>query len=100
MSGLSSPGSRRELEYSYKFAALDFRKRLDKLSGGEAWKYCEASCVFSALEMMRRWRGRGLGRYVADVRVREAVRDFPLSWRHPLAAAGVLFLRSLICFSR
>lgn len=98
--GLSSRASRERLERDYKFAVLDFRLRLDTLAGGGAWKYCEASCVFAALEILRRWRGRGLARYLARPRVRGALRDFPLSWRHPAVAAAIVLLRFLSCCSR
>ena len=49
-----------------------------------------ASAVFSALELLkarRDWR-----RYVADSFVAESIREFPRSFRHPLAAAAVSFL--------
>ena len=98
----SGSGSRRHWEY--KFLALESRKRLNAMSGGEVWPYCAASCVFSAMEMMRLWKRAGLSpreafadirRYISDRRVKEALREFPLSRRHPLAAAAVLFLRFL-----
>lgn len=99
-------GTRRH--WDYKFAALAMRKRLDALSGGEAWRYCEASAVFSALEMLRMWRGAGLSpgealaglrRFISDGRVKDALRRFPLSIHHPLAAAAVCSLRlfSICC---
>lgn len=94
-------GSRKH--WNYKFAALEMRKRLDALSGGEAWCYCEASAVFSALEMLRLWRSAGLGpaealrdlrRYLADSRVKDALRRFPVSFSsHPLTAVAVGILR-------
>ena len=70
---------------------LDFRRRLDERCGGSLWRYCEASCVFSALELLKarhRWR-----EYIADARVKEALAAFPLSVRHPFVAAAVSFLR-------
>jgi len=96
----SGSGSRRH--WQYKFAVKDFRERLDAACGGEIWKYCEASCVLTLLEMASlglraglppgEWLS-GLWRYAGDPRVRRALRDFPLSWRHPAAAAGVLIWR-------
>lgn len=90
--------------WDYKFAMLRCRERFEAKYGG-VWPYCEASCVFSALEMMRMWRGaglsfrefrQGLGEYLSDERVRTAVRSFPRSLRHPLVAAGVTALRCRI----
>jgi hypothetical protein len=98
----SGSGSRRHWEY--KFLVLESRKRLDAKTEGAVWRYCAASCVFSAMEMMRLWKRAGLSpreafgdlrRYISDRRVKEALRAFPLSRRHPLAAAAVLFLRFL-----
>ena len=89
--GNLATGWRGERNWDYKFLALDFRRRLDERCGGSLWRYCEASCVFSALELLKarhRWR-----EYIADGRVKEALADFPLSARHPLVAAAVAFLR-------
>lgn len=86
--------------WDYKFRALEFRKRLEAECGG-VWKYCEASCVFTALELFRLgWKAglgwkevkSGIGRYLSDGRVREAIRRYPVSWRHPLVSAAVVFL--------
>ena len=91
--GNLATGWRGTRNWDYKFVSLAFRKRLDEKCRGEIWKYCEASCVFSALELLRaryRWR-----EYLADARVRAALKSFPLSLRHPLVAAAVLFLRCL-----
>jgi hypothetical protein len=99
--GNLASGANSRRHWDYKFHALDFRKRLDEACGGEIWKYCEASCVFSALELMRLGRRAGLSaderraglaRYLSDGRVRAAIRRFPVSWRHPLVAAGVVRL--------
>ena len=96
-------GTRRHWEY--KFAALAARKALDERAGGVVARYFEASHVFSALEMLTLWRRaalsfaefrRGLASYVGDPVVAAALRAFPLSLRHPLAAAAVLALRSHI----
>lgn len=98
----SGSGSRRHWEY--KFLVLESRKRLDAKTEGAVWRYCAASCVFSAMEMMRLWKRAGLSpreafgdlrRFISDRRVKEALWAFPLSRRHPLAAAAVLFLRFL-----
>ena len=78
--------------WDYKFKALEFRKRLDAATGGAVWKFCEASCVLTALELLKEHRV-DLLRYLADSRVRAALRTFPLSLRHPLVAAAVLYLR-------
>ena len=102
--GNLATGANSRRHWDYKFLAMEFRKRLDDATGGAVWRYCEASCVFSALEMMRLWRSaglsfaelrEGLSRYLGDERVSSAVRRFPVSVRHPLAAAAVLFLRGL-----
>lgn len=85
-------GWKSDRHWDYKFKALEFRKRLDAATGGSIWKYCEASCVLTALELLKEHRV-DLPRYLADERVRAALRTFPLSWRHPLAAAAVLYLR-------
>lgn len=104
-SGNMATGANSRRHWDYKFLAMEFRKRLDDATGGAVWRYCEASCVFSALEMMRLWRSagltfaefrEGLSRYLGDGRVAGAVRRFPLSVRHPLTAAAVLALRGLI----
>ena len=80
------------------------RERIDAKANGEAWKYCEASCVLALLEMLASWRKAGLSpaeawhgvkEYLSDARVREALHGFPLSWRHPAAAAAVVFLRTI-----
>ena len=78
--------------WDYKFKVMEFRKRLDAATGGEIWKYCEASCVLTALELLKEHRA-DLPRYLADERVRAALRTFPISPRHPLVAAAVLYLR-------
>lgn len=106
-SGNLGTGSNSRRHWDYKFLALESRKRVDAETGGAAWRYCEASCVFSALEMLKLWRRAGLGfgeflrgfvDYVSDERVAKAVADFPISLRHPATAAAVLCIRML--FSR
>lgn len=108
--GNLASGSNSRRHWDYKFRALEFRKRLDRLvrehdGGGEGvWKFCAASCVFSALEMLklgrhagltRAERRDGLRRYLGDAAVRQALLDFPCSWRHPLTALAVQWLRHL-----
>ena len=97
----TSMGTRRH--WDYKFAALEARIAIDRRAGGEIGRYCEASHVFSALEMLTLWRKaglsfaefrRGLGRYTGHPAVAEALRRFPTSLRHPLAASAVLALRA------
>lgn len=78
--------------WDYKFKVLEFRKRLDAATDGQVWSYCEASCVLAALEMLKEHR-EGLSAYLADDRVRAALRTFPISLRHPIALAAVLYLR-------
>ena len=91
--GNLATGWRGRRNWDYKFIALAFRKQLNEKCHGEIWPYCEASCVFSALELLKaRYRVR---EYVKDEGVRAALRSFPLSLRHPLVAAAVLFLRCL-----
>lgn len=98
-------GTNSRRHWEYKFLSLEFRKRIDAATDGEVWKYCEASCVFSALEMLRLWRRAGLEfgefragllRFLRDWRVAKAVSEFPLSVRHPATAAAVLLLRCMV----
>ena len=85
-------GWKKVRHWDYKFKVLDSRKRLDDATGGAVWTYCEASCTLTALEFLKEHRA-DLPRYLADDRVRASLESFPLSFRHPLAAAAVLFLR-------
>ena len=100
--GLMASAMRSRRHWEYKFAVLDFRKRLIARAPEEIARYCEASHVFSALEMLALWRRAGLsfgelrrdlGRYLSDPVVGEALSKFPLSVRHPLTAAAVTALR-------
>ena len=102
--GFGGTGYYAKRHWAYKFKMLDYRKRLDQRVNGEIWRYCEASCVLSALEMLRMWRRVGLTfaefradmkRYLSDEKVRKALRMFPCSLRHPLVAMGVFCLRAL-----
>lgn len=102
--GNLSSGSGSSRHWEYKFHALNSRKRLDALTGGEVWGYCEASCVFSAMEMLKLWRRAGLPlkeaaydfrRYLSDPFVRKSLRAFPVSIRHPAVLTLVFVLRFL-----
>ncbi len=105
--GNMAAGMNSRRHWDYKFLALEFRKRINEATGGVVWRFCEASCVFSALEMMSLWRRagltfaefrEGLARYAGDESVASAIRRFPLSIRHPLTALAVLFLRGVARF--
>lgn len=89
--GNLATGWRGKRNWEYKFLSLEFRRRLDARHGGEIWKYCKASCVFSALELLK--ARAGWRKYVSCDCVAEAIRDFPISMRHMVVAAAVLFLR-------
>lgn len=91
--GLLSVGLKSDVRWDYKFRMHEFRKRLDREFGG-LWRYCEASTVFSALELFK--ARKGFRRYAEDPLVVQAFRSFPISWRHPLAAAAVLSLRKVM----
>ena len=78
--------------WDYKFKVLEFRKRLDAATGGELWRYCEASCALTALELMKE-RREDLPRYLADEKVRAAIRSFPMSLRHPMVLAAMSYLK-------
>ncbi len=96
--GLLSQGMRSAAQWDYKFAMLAFRRRLDREAGGGLWPLCEASAVFSALELLR--ARKGFLRYASDPFVARALRAFPLSFHHPLVAAGVVACRLLAPFAR
>ncbi len=85
-SGLLSVGLKSDVKWNYKFSMLEFRKRLDREFGG-LWQYCEASTVFSALELFR--ARKGFLRYVQDPLVVKAFEGFPTSVHHPLIGVGV-----------
>ena len=79
--------------WPYKFSALENRKAIAARAGGDVMRHFEASAVFSCIELFRArkdWR-----RYAADPFVAASIRAFPLSLRHPLAAAAVSVLRLL-----
>lgn len=75
-----------------KFAALAFRKQLNEKTKGQVWRFCEASCALTALEMLRA-RRKELAAYLADQAVVSALRTFPISWRHPLVLMAIFYLR-------
>lgn len=95
---------RRGVELANKVELLRARQELDVASGYQLTPLYAASCVFSVLEMVQivltfraPW-GTGLRQvrtYLAAPVVRRAIRDFPLSVRHPVLALGVLVLRLL-----
>lgn len=85
-----------------KLRLLAKRRALDEGEGGALGSLYEATCVFSALEMLaatvrgrlpRRDGLRFLREYLSDAFVRRSLRGFPLSWRRPAVAASVLALR-------
>jgi len=89
-------------ELANKLELLRVRKELDAIADGKLAPQYAASCVFSVLEMLqiiltfRAPFGSGMRMvcaYLADPVVRRAFAGFPLSWRHPLLALGVLVLR-------
>ena len=91
--GILANYRRSGLYWDYKFAALENRLGIARRAGGDVMRHFSASAVFSALELFRgrrEWR-----RYVSDPFVARALRDFPLSVRHPLVAGAVLALRAL-----
>ena len=77
--GNLASGLRSARHVDYKFKSLAFRKRLDAQYGGALWKYCEASCVLSALELLRGLHFVSFFKYIADPVVRKAFKDFPWS---------------------
>ncbi len=82
--------------YAYKFDALRNRRAIAARVGGDVMRHFEGSAVFSALELLR--ARRGFFRYVQDPFVRESLRRFPVSLRHPLVAAAVQLCRILSRF--
>lgn len=80
--------------YAYKFDALRNRQSIAARVGGDVMRHFEGSAVFSALELLR--ARRGFFRYVQDPFVRESLRRFPVSPRHPLVAAVVCLSRQLM----
>ena len=80
--------------WSYKFAALRNRKAIAARIGEDVLVRFGASIVFSAIELFK--ARKGFRRYAEDPLVAQAFRLFPISWRHPLAAAAVLGLRGVV----
>ena len=85
-------GWKKDRHWDYKFKVLESRKQLDAATGGTVWRYCEASCVLTALELLKEHRA-DLPRYLGDDRVRAALRSFPLSIRHPVVLLAVVYLK-------
>ena len=89
-----------------KLALLRRRRALDDAAGGRLAPLYAGSCVLSALEMLAavvrgrcpRRAGRALLRqYLSEPSVSAALAAFPLSFRRPLVACAVLFLRMIPC---
>jgi len=92
--GITATVTGRQKYWDYKFAIHARRLALEAEAGG-VWSYCDASAVFTLLELMRAhqpWR-----RFLGEPRVRESLAAFPVSLRHPLVALAVTYLR---CLSR
>ena len=92
-------------ELSNKLALLHRRKALDEAAGGTLAESYSCSCVFSLLEMLTlvfrtnvpfREGFRLVRVYAAEPTVRRALRAFPLSFRKPVLALSVLFLRLVL----
>lgn len=90
--------------FANKLRLLAKREELDVKSGGRLTSLYAATCVLSLLEILRaafRVKGcffKGLAtffRYGRDPVVKAALRHFPLSWRKPGLAAGVLACRCI-----
>lgn len=77
--------------WDYKFAVLENRKRIAERVGQDVMRHFTASAAFSAMELLK--ARKGWRRYVKDPFVVRSLRTFPISLRHPLAAAAVVFLR-------
>ena len=80
--------------WDYKFAALRNRKAIAARVVEDVLGRFGASIVFSAIELFK--ARKGFRRYAEDSLVAQAFRLFPISWRHPLAAAAVLGLRGVL----
>lgn len=91
---LSSSPRGSEAYRAYKFAALANRKAIAARIGQEVLEQFRGSAAFSALEFLSDGRLGELRRYLADPFVRESLRGFPLSCRHPLVAAAILLLKT------
>ena len=79
--------------WNYKFAALRNRKAIAARIGEDVLGRFGASIVFSALELVK--ARKGFRRYAEDPLVMRALGAFPISVRHPVAAAAVSALRVL-----
>ena len=87
-----------------KLELLRMRDALNRSRGGALTPLYEASCVFSALEILSYvvrgrigWPAgrRILREYLTEPSVRAALKGFPLSWKHPVLALGVQVLRRI-----
>lgn len=88
-----------------KLQLLRKRVELDRRSDGALTSVYAGTCVLSALEILsyvvrgrfdRRAGWQILGTYLAESSVRVALPGFPLSWRRPVLAVAVMFLRLLV----
>ena len=79
--------------WNYKFAALRNRKAIAVRIGEDVLGRFGASIVFSALELFK--ARKGFRKYAEDPLVARALGAFPISVRHPVAAAAVSALRVL-----
>ena len=79
--------------WNYKFAALRNRKAIAARIGEDVLDRFGASIVFSALELFK--ARKGFQKYAEDPLVARALSAFPISVRHPVAAAAVSALRVL-----
>ena len=94
--GLLASSPRGGVRYrEYKFAALANRKAIAARTGAETLEHFRASAALTALELLAGGHVADFRRYAADAFVRKALREFPLSPRHPLVAAGILSARRL-----
>lgn len=95
VNGNLATGWKSPRHWQYKFLIHESRKELDAKCSGEIWKYCEASPALTALEMLKENKGT-LITYLADEKVKESIKNFPTSFRHPLCAAGILALKLIM----
>ena len=79
--------------WNYKFAALRNRKAIAARIDEDVLDGFGASIVFSALELFK--SRKGFLKYAEDPLVARALSAFPISVRHPVAAAAVSALRVL-----
>ena len=89
--------------FGNKLRLLRKRQEIDRKTGGALADSYAGSCVFSLLEFMHLARTNAIpcatgakivSEYATDATVRQALRRFPLSVRHPLVAIAVALLRA------